>query len=277
MKNGLKTYSWDQVAAMRISISFICTLPLLLYHLKKVKRTEIPFYFLTGFFGSGLPAYCFTYAQTHLDSGIAGVLNSLTPVFTFLLGVWFFGMMYYGYKMLGLAIALTGAIILVSFDGESKGENQFMYALPVVFATLSYATSANIVKRYLQYAHPLVMSSAGFAFIGIPSFIYLLTTGFWQKSEEEFFILSTGSIIGLSLFGTVLASVVFYWLIQKTDSLFGSLVAYLIPIVAIILGVWDGEIITIKHIGGMALILAGIYVINVSNPFSWFTFSKPQR
>ncbi|MFN3940293.1 MAG: DMT family transporter, partial [Chitinophagales bacterium] len=157
---------------------------------------------------------------------------------------------------------------------ERKGENQFLYALPVVIATLSYATSANIVKRYLQQANPFAMSSAGFAFIGIPSLIYLLSTGFWHKSDEAFFLLSTGSIVGLSLFGTVLASVVFYWLIQKTDSLFGSLVAYLIPIVALMLGVWDGEIITLKHVGGMALILVGIYVINIKNPFGKFNFSR---
>ncbi|MBK6729671.1 MAG: DMT family transporter [Bacteroidetes bacterium] len=89
MKIGLKTFSWDEVAAMRITTSFIATLPILFFHYKKIKRSEIKFYFMTGFFGSGLPAFCFTYAQTHLESGIAGVLNSMTPAFTFILGVWF--------------------------------------------------------------------------------------------------------------------------------------------------------------------------------------------
>lgn len=275
MKNGLETYSWDEVAAMRITVSFLATIPILIFHFKKIKRNEIPFYFMTGFFGSGLPAFCFTFAQTHIESGIAGVLNSMTPVFTFALGVWFFGVQFQKYKMIGLMVAFAGAIILVSSDGEGKGENEFLYALPIMVATISYATSANIVKRYLQNAHPLIMGAMGFAFIGIPASIYLISTGFWNKSDMPYFVSSTSSIVILSVFGTVIASIVFYWLIQKTDSLFGSLVTYLIPIVAVILGVWDGEIISSKHIGGMALILAGIYVINSKNPWRRLSQKAP--
>lgn len=266
MKIGLKTFSWDEVAAMRITTSFIATLPILFFHYKKIKRSEIKFYFMTGLFGSGLPAFCFTYAQTNIDSGIAGVLNSLTPAFTFILGVWFFGMTFQKYKMLGLTIALLGAIILVSFDSSGKSHTGFIYALPVMIATLSYATSANIVKRYLQHAHPLVMGAMGFCFIGIPAGIYLVTTEFWSKSNMENFNASTSAILALSFFGTVIASMVFYWLIQKTDSLFGTLVTYLIPVVAVILGVIDGELITIQNIGGMLLILVGVYIINKKDP-----------
>lgn len=262
MKYGLKTFSWDQVAAIRISFSFVATLPLLIIFFKKIKRKEIGYYCLVGFFGSGLPAFCFTFAQTHLESGITGVLNSLTPVFTFILGMLFFGMKYEKNKLIGLIVALGGAITLVILNKAPSGESNFLFALPLFVATMSYATSANLVKRYLQDAHPLALGSVGFSFIGIPAMIYLFSTDFLSHSGDEYFNISLSSLIALSFFGTVLASIGYYTLIQKTDPIFGSLVTYLIPIIAIIIGAFDGEQLFAYEIVGMLFILAGIYIIN---------------
>lgn len=262
MKNGLKTFTWDEVAALRISLSFICTLPLLLIYFKKLKKSELKYYGLVGLFGSGLPAFCFTFSQTHLESSIAGVLNSLTPVFTFLLGVLFFHLSFEKNKLAGLFIALIGAVILVIFDKTESGESNLLYSIPVFIATISYAMSANIVKRFLQHAHPLAMGAAGFSFIGIPAIIYLSTTGFMELKTHEYFYLSIESILALSIFGTVLASIGYYTLIQKTDPIFGSLVTYLIPLVAIIIGLLDGEELKLYHFVGMLFILTGIYAVN---------------
>ena len=263
MKKGLETFSWDEVAAMRISFSFFATLPILFIYFKKLKRKEFPYYCLVGLFGSGIPAFCFTFAQTHIESSITGVLNSLTPVFTFILGVLFFRLQFEKAKMIGLLTALAGAVLLVAFERSGETSN-FMYALPVFFATMSYAMSANIVKRYLQDAHPLALGAAGFSFIGIPALIYLSTTGFYHHAGEATFNVSLSSIIALSVFGTVTASIVYYAVIQKTDPVFGSLVSYLIPVVAIILGVYDGERLIITDYIGILLILVGIYLINSS-------------
>ena len=262
MKYGLKTFSWDQVAAIRISFSFIATLPLIIFYFRQIKKSEIRYYLMVGFFGSGLPAFCFTFAQTHIESGITGVLNSLTPVFTFVLGVMLFGMKFEKNKLIGLIVALTGAIILVAFDRAPGGESNLIYALPLFAATMSYATSANLVKKYLQNAHPLAMGAVGFSFIGIPSIIYLFTTDFLTHSGDVNFSISLFSIIALSFFGTVVASIGYYTLIQRTDPIFGSLVTYLIPIIAIAIGFFDGENLLIYHFAGMLFILAGIYIIN---------------
>lgn len=262
MKYGLKTFSWDEVAAIRISFSFIATLPLIFIHFRKIKKSEIKYYCMVGFFGSGLPAFCFTFSQTHIESGIAGVLNSLTPVFTFVLGVLLFGMKFERNKLYGLIVALTGAIILVLFDKAPGGESNLVYALPLFVATMSYATSANLVKRYLQNAHPLTLGAVGFTFIGIPAITYLFTTDFLSQTNDEFFTISLTSILALSFFGTVVASIGYYALIQRTDAIFGSLVTYLIPIVAILIGWIDGEHLMVYHFIGMLFILAGIYIIN---------------
>ncbi len=267
MKKGLDTFSWDEVAAMRISFSCITTIPIIILYNKKIKREEIKYYAMTGFFGSGLPAFCFTFAQTHIESGISGVLNSMTPVFVFILGVLFFGVKFEKLKLIGLIIALTGSVLLVVFDRSENGKSNLIYALPVFVATISYGISANAVKRFLQNAHPLAMGAVGFLIIGIPSIIYLLSTQFWVKADEQFFVRSVSSIAALAVLGTVTASIVFYALIQRTDSIFGSLVSYLIPIIAILLGLIDGERLLPYHFAGMFLILAGVYIINAKFAF----------
>jgi drug/metabolite transporter (DMT)-like permease len=268
MKNGLDTFRWDQVAALRISVSFVGTLPFLYLYGRHFRGSQLRYAALTGLTGSGIPAFCFAFAQTHIDSGIAGVLNSLTPAFTFALGVLFFTMPFHRWKLAGLLTALTGAIILVSF-GDEEGQSQLWYALPVFVATLSYALSANLVKTYLQNAHPIGLGAIGFCCIGIPAIIYLFSTRFWELSSVSTFQVSFWSLVALSVFGTVMASIAYFRLIQMTDSLFGSLVAYFIPIVALLLGVYDGEKITANHIVGMGFILGGIYMINSRKPFTF--------
>ena len=60
----------------------------------------------------------------------------------------------------------------------------------------------------------------------------------------------------------MVASIGYYTLVQKTDAIFGSLVTYLIPVFAIIIGFLDGEKLFFHHIVGMIFILLGIYVLN---------------
>jgi drug/metabolite transporter (DMT)-like permease len=273
IKNGLETFTWAQVAALRITISFLGTLPVLFFFRKHFQLKDLKYYFLVGLTGNGIPAFCFTFAQIKIDSGIAGVLNSLTPAFTFALGVLFFALPFVKWKLIGLLTALTGALFLVSY-GSPGGKEQIWYSIPVFIATLSYATSGNLVKAFLQHGHPIVIGGVGLTSIGIPAAIYLFSTSFWELSSEPEYITSLSSILVLALFGTVLASILYFRVIQNTDALFGSLVAYLIPLVALIIGVWDGEIITFNHIIGMTAILSGIYMINSKRPFS---FIRPKQ
>lgn len=268
IKNGLDTFSWSQVAAMRVSISFLGSLPVLFFFRKYFQLKDLKYYFLVGLTGNGIPAFCFTFAQMRIDSGIAGVLNSLTPAFTFGLGVLFFALPFARWKLIGLLTALAGALFLVSY-GSSGGREQLFYSIPVFVATLSYATSGNLIKTYLQHGHPIVIGGVGLSTIGIPSLIYLLSTSFWELQSEPTYTVSLWSVALLALFGTVLASILYFRVIQQTDALFGSLVAYLIPIVALMLGLWDGEIITLNHVLGMLGILSGIYMINSKRPFSF--------
>ena len=90
MKRGLEVYSDMQVAALRLFIAFLSLSPFLYSALNKLKKKHIFPLMIAGFVGNGIPAFLFTKAQTTLESSFVGILNSLTPIFTLILGIYFF-------------------------------------------------------------------------------------------------------------------------------------------------------------------------------------------
>jgi len=91
MKKGLLVFSPVQVASLRVGISFLVFLPFAIGYLKKIPKSKLKYILAIGAFGSFIPAFLFATAQTELESAPAGILNSLTPLFTFIWGVTLFG------------------------------------------------------------------------------------------------------------------------------------------------------------------------------------------
>ena len=90
MKKALLTFSDMQVAAFRMFVAFAVLTPYVLPNLKHLNGKVIFAFIAVGWFGNGIPAFLFAKAQTVVDSALAGMLNSLVPLFTLLLGLLFF-------------------------------------------------------------------------------------------------------------------------------------------------------------------------------------------
>jgi drug/metabolite transporter (DMT)-like permease len=90
IKKSLLAFSALEVGALRITIATIAFLPFFLHHLKEVPWHKLKYFILVGLCGSGLPSFLYAIAQTKVDSSIAGLLNSLTPIFTLLIGLFIF-------------------------------------------------------------------------------------------------------------------------------------------------------------------------------------------
>ena len=262
IKRGLMVFPPEQVGAMRLAISAIAFFPFLITRLGQIDWKRFKYLFAVGVTGSGLPAFMFALAQTEISSSLAGILNSLTPLFTLMLGVLLFGSRFSWAKLLGIILGLSGAITLIMLCSRSGLEGNVWYGLLVVVATISYATSGNIVGAYLKDMNSLLIGAASFGIVGIPLLIYLLAgTDFLHRLQT---VPGAWEALGylsiLALIGTFAASVIFFKLIQWTSPVFGSTVAYLIPIVALGWGVADGEAVGFTHLIGMALILSGVYL-----------------
>lgn len=261
IKKGLVAFEPEQLACLRISISSIAFLPLFLMRIKEVDWSKFKYLIIIGLSGSGIPAFLFAIAQTEISSSVAGVLSSLTPLFTLVWGITLFGVPMVWSKVLGVIIGLAGAISLIVFGSNAGLDGNMWYGLLIVLGCALYALSVNTVKTYLQDMSAITISAVSFFIIGIPAAIYLFTTDFLSiMQNHEAAWISLGYVAILALFGTVLATILFFKLVQLTNAVFSSMVSYLIPIVALFWGAVDQETISSFHYIGMMLILLGVYI-----------------
>lgn len=261
IKKGLKAYSPEQLASLRIGITAFTFLPYFLWRLKKVDWKKWKQLFLVGFAGSFLPAFLFATAQTKISSSLSGVLSSLTPLFTLLLGIVFFSVKSSWTKSFGVLLGLIGAIWLLIVDRGLGDFEGMAYGIFVVGACFCYALSSNIVKTYLQEMSSIMISAISYMMVGIPASLFLFTTNFTEVLSTHPDAWSSLTYIAiLAITSTVLGSIFFFQLIQDTNVIFASTVSYLIPLVAILWGITDGESITYLHLLGMVIILCGVYL-----------------
>ncbi|HFB99238.1 MAG TPA: DMT family transporter, partial [Phaeodactylibacter sp.] len=220
--------------------------------------------FIVGFAGSALPGFLFAIAQTEVSSSVAGVLNSLTPFFVLIQGVLFYELILTKEKALGVILGLAGASVLIIFGNMGEGtvvEGNQWYALFLVLATCSYALSANTIQKHLQDISAINLSAAAYCIVAPLGLGYLFFTDFINTfNTHPDSMTSLGAVVVLSLASTVIASVIFFKLVQMTSALFASMVAYFIPLVALLFGIYDGEKIMLYHFIGMAMILFGVYI-----------------
>lgn len=261
MKKGLEVYSSVQVGSLRLALSFIILLPVAFHKRSSIRRRDIPWLAVVGWSGSGFPAFLFALAQTHISSGVAGILNSLTPLFTLVLGMTFFGLPFRWSWVAGIGMGLTGVLLIIGqINGWAFGPVGW-YALAALSGTVFYALSGNTVKARLAHLDAMTIGSIGFVWVGIPALLILAGTDFTHRimvapgSLQAF-----GAICLLALLGTVFASVLYYHVVQKTNQVFASMVSYLIPLIALAWGFADGESIHTVFLAGLVLILAGVYL-----------------
>jgi len=268
MKRGLDVFDYKQVGSLRIFIAFLSLLPFLPKAFKLVQKKHYLPIVIMAILGNGIPAFLFTKAQTELSSSIVGILNALVPLFTLLLGIIFFKSRPSKTNFAGVLIALVGATLLTfnTMQGDLKINN---YVFLVILATVFYAISINVIKKYLYDLNATSITSLAFIIIGPLSAVYLFSTDFIEiTTTNENAYIALGYITLLSVIGTSVAVIIFNKLISNSSAIFASSVTYLIPIVAILWGVFDGEQINKHHIIGVSIILSGVYLVNKrkSNP-----------
>lgn len=267
MKKGLISYRSDQVASLRILISFLFLSPVIVRNFKNIKRHQWWRVFVAGLLGSGIPAFLFPLAQTHINSSLAGMLNSLVPLFTVVIGILFFKLGFRWLKIIGVVIGLVGAIgLLASTQSISATNTEIIYGSLVVLSTICYAVNINFIKRFLAEVSSLNITSFGFLLIGPLAGGYLFTTDFMEitmtkaDAPKHLFYIAL-----LAIFGTALAVILFNMLIKKVSAVFSSSVTYIIPIFAIFWGFIDGEQILKSQLLFIGVILTGVYIVNRDN------------
>lgn len=245
-------------------VASACLLPFVFKHLRHIPRHSIKYLIICGWLGNGIPAFLFTYAETEISSSLAGVLNGLTPIFALLIGLLFFKPKIKWFNVLGIILGFVGASSMMLLNNKGAIDAQSAkYGMLVVLATFMYGINVNLIRYKLSEISAITISGAALLSVGFVDLILLCNTDFFQIVKQD----STAQncliyILLLGVAGTAVALVWFNQLVKMAGALFASSTTYLIPVVAIVWGMADGEALSWIHVCGMALILLGVWLVN---------------
>lgn len=264
IKQGLKVFSPDEVGALRVSAATLFLLPFALLRFKELNKRDYFNLFISGMMGIFIPAFLFAWAQTKLESSITGILNTLSPVWTMILGALFFSQRFRGFALAGIIISFMGAVILALSRSSASISGFNIYALLIVLACVFYGANLNWLKFKVSNISSITVTSVALLITGPFAMLYLFgftdftvnlveTPGAWKAFAY---------IAVLALMSTAIANLIFTKLVKISTPLFASSVTYIMPIVAVMWGVLDGEKLFIGHFIGMVAILLGVYLSN---------------
>jgi drug/metabolite transporter (DMT)-like permease len=264
IKKGLIGLTPLQLGSLRTVISSIFIFIIGFKSLKTILSHQWKWVVLSGFLGTFLPSFLFAFAETEVDSGVVSILNALVPLNAILIGLAVFKIASTKTQIFGVLLGFIGASMLIFNSMELNPDQNYLFAGFVVLATLMYGFNVNIIKHYLQEVKPIAIATGNFAAIVIPALLVLIFSNFFNSKtfENEAIYPSIGYIAVLSLFGTVMAKIIFNNLIQISSPVFASSVTYLMPLVALLWGLLDGELFGLDQGFASLLILCGIYLAN---------------
>jgi drug/metabolite transporter (DMT)-like permease len=263
IKKATLGFDGYQVGALIMLFSALILLPFGFKSLKKIKKKHISALLIIAIFSTFIPSFMFTIAIGKVGVSITSILNSLTPLNTLWLGFAFFGMKFSKNQVFGLSIGLLGLIIYFLTGDFYQGSGEYIWSLLVVFSSIGYALNTNLIMTKLHDLDALSITTATFLITLIPASIALYYAGFFDvytgTSEQHNALIY---ILFKAAIGTAFAMVIYNKLVQISSPVFASSVTYLIPIVALIWGYTDGEVINLWQFVAGLLILFGVYIGN---------------
>lgn len=216
---------------------------------------------LMALFANVVPFTLIAWAEVHIDSGIASVLNSTMPLFTALFAAAFLTEERFTTgRLAGLAVGFVGVVVLSEGNILEITDSDVLGQLAVVGASLCYGAGAVYARTLLRAEDPLGLSGLQLilgTLLAVPVSLAVEGSPDYSLSVKGWL-----SLLALGIVGSGFAYVAYLWLIDNLGSVRASLVTYIIPAVGLLLG-WSvlGEEIGLGTILGTALIVLGIATV----------------
>ncbi len=211
--------------------------------------------------GIVVPFVLIAWAEEHIASGTASVLNSSMPLFTAMFAAGFLvEEQLTPIRLAGLAVGFVGVIVLTGGDIYDIGDSSVLGQLAVVAAAACYGAAAVYARSLLRREDPLTLSG-GQLLMGMVLLLPIML-GVRGIPDYSLSVEAWLSLLALGILGTGIAIIVYLWLVDNVGSVRSSLVTYIIPIVGLFLG-WAvlDESVGASTILGAALIIAGVAAV----------------
>jgi drug/metabolite transporter (DMT)-like permease len=216
-----------------------------------------------GVLNNVIPFTLIAWAQLHLASGVASILNATTPVWGVLLGAALGAAGVTKLRAAGVVSGFAGVVLLMGVDKLAAPGSDTLAVLAMLGATLSYAAAGLWAKRLAHDGIPPLIGAAGQCSV---STVLLGAAALALETPWALPLPSTpalAALLALGLFSTGLAYALFFRVIELAGGMNAMLVTFLIPPVAIALGVAVlGETFLARHALGCLVILLGLALID---------------
>jgi drug/metabolite transporter (DMT)-like permease len=241
----------------------------ILMKIKKISiqtdRISIRLYLLMGFFSFVIPFGLVYWAEQFVPSGMASVLFAVYPFVVVMFSYIRMPSETIGfYKIFGTVLGFSGIVIIFSDSFTGNLTDYILGMIAVVVSGIMQAWIAVSIKKFGHHLHPLSMNFIPMVIAGV----CMIAIGFLFEDLSKTRIDQNAvlSLLYLSFFGSVITFTSFYWLIKRVNLVILSLIAFITPIVALILGyLFYGEELSTNHFLGAALVLTGVFWANLGN------------
>ena len=255
-----------QIVLLRLIFGLVPVAIFALYNrsLKLSHGRHFAHLFVLSMIGTVAYYYGFVKGASILESGVVGALSGLTPIFSYFLALLLIAEEKPTvYKVAGIIFGFMGVLAIARPFGVENFSASTTGVLYTLLGSLSVGASFVYVKKYIL---PLgIASEAVITYqLGIGVFVLLIfgdlngLSNIWQNGY-----VALGVVFGLGILGTGVAYILYYYIIETLGAVAASSVAYVPPLVALIIGVvLVGEKIVLWEYIGAALILVGVCLIN---------------
>lgn len=231
-------------------------------------KESLRLYILMGFLSFVIPFGLVYWAEQFVPSGLASVLFGVYPFFVALFSFYRLPNESIGkIKIVGMSLGFIGIVVIFSDSFTSDLSTLFIGMIAVALSGIIQAWIAVTIKKSGKHLNPLSMNLVPMLIAGISG----LLLGFIMEDLSKIKIDNVAiiSVLYLALFGSVVTFTSFYWLMKRINVVLLSLIAFITPIVALILGwIFYKESLTAQHLFGSALVLAGLLLANLEAVFN---------
>ncbi len=229
-----------------------------------------------GILNNVIPFSLIVWGQSHIASGLASILNATTPLFTVIVAHYFTtDERLTGHRLMGVVVGFVGVAVMVGTAALAGLNANVLAQLAILGAALSYGFSGVYGRRFKAMGIPPLATAAGqvtaSSVMLLPVTLYIDRP--WTLPMPS--LAAILSILGLALVSTAFAYLIFFRLLARAGATNAGLVTFLIPVSAILFGVvLLGETLEPRHVAGMALIGAGLLLMD-GRVLSAFSAKRP--
>jgi drug/metabolite transporter (DMT)-like permease len=224
-----------------------------------LKKLPIKMLVSVSLLNNVIPWVLIALSETKISSSYASLINATTPIWTTLIGYFFFQNKLRSIQWLGIFLGFFGIIVLSGVSFSSLLNQSFIGLFTMLGATICYGISTQLSKKYLKSVSILMISTSTLSIATIISFFMVLFSDrriFMVVFEPQVFL----ALVGLGIFGSGLAYLLYYFCIQEGSPEFAALVTYIVPVTAMLWGYLIlAEDIQPTMILGFIIILSGVY------------------